>query len=90
MVLKIMSRWYEKRSLFYLILIALSVCTFVGFRFGEGISRDSKAPEIRMSDEILELSVADPPEHFMEGISALDNRDGDVTGSVVEKIKLSG
>ena len=74
-----------------MILIALSVCAFVGFRFWEGISRDSKAPEIRMSDEILELSVADPPERFMEGISALDNRDGDVTGSVVvEKIKLSG
>jgi hypothetical protein len=80
----------KKRSLFYLILIALAVCAFVGFRFWEGISHDAKAPEIRMGDEILELSVTDPQERFLEGISAVDNRDGDVTGSVVvEKIKLT-
>ena len=42
-----------------------------------------KSVWVRMGDEILELSVTDPQERFLEGISALDYRDGDVTGFVV-------
>lgn len=46
-------------------------------------SRDTKGPRIEFAAERLELSVHDDRSKLLEGVSAKDDRDGDVTASVL-------
>lgn len=48
---------------------------------------DSTPPEITLSSDLLQISVNDPEEAILAGVTATDDRDGDVTGlTVVESI----
>lgn len=48
---------------------------------------DTKAPQIQIDQEILEVSVGADDAALLQGVSAKDNADGDVTDSlIVEKI----
>ncbi len=79
----------KKKSWLLLIPIAACIAIFVGYGAVDRISTDAKAPEIKISDELLYVSVNDPKEMLLQGITASDNRDGDVTSSVVvESIRL--
>lgn len=71
-------------------LLALAVCflAFLGYRVYDRTKTDSKAPQITIdeSQELL-LSVADPQDALLQGVTAYDDRDGDVTAlAVVESI----
>lgn len=44
---------------------------------------DSKAPELSVPDGVLELSVGASQEDYMKGITAWDNRDGDISDQVL-------
>lgn len=69
-------------------LILLCVGLFVGYQAWDRIKTDNKAPEITIGTEILDLSVSAPKSDLLQGITALDDQDGDVSGSmVVEGIK---
>lgn len=46
-------------------------------------SRDTKGPRIEFAAERLEVSVHDDRSKLLEGVSAKDDRDGDVTASVL-------
>ena len=56
------------------------------------INRDTKAPEIQFESDSIVKSVTEGKSALLEGVSALDNKDGDVTKSIlVENItKKSG
>lgn len=66
-----------------LILVVLCVAAFVMFYMYSQNSRDHTAPVISMEGDMLSLSVYDTQDAFLTGVSALDDRDGDVSELVV-------
>ena len=71
----------------YIIMIAAAVVVLVAYQMWKLTVTDNDAPTFIVSEEILEISVSDETEAFLQGITATDDRDGDVTSSiVVEKI----
>ena len=46
-------------------------------------SLNTDYPEITNSIELLEISVQDPPEAMLQGLSAYDATDGDLTGNIL-------
>lgn len=73
-----------------LLLILISLVVFAGYRQYDAWKTDIKAPEISISDaQMLEISVAAPKSALLQGVTAQDRRDGDVTGKlVVERMQL--
>ena len=74
----------------YILLIAACLLLYRGYRMLDRISDDTTAPEIRVPDQMLQLSVYDPEELLLQGVTAVDDADGDVTASlVIEKMWLA-
>ena len=70
-------------------VIALSLAILFGYGFIDRIRTDSQAPEITISTGLLQVSAKDPDSALLQGVSAKDSVDGDVTDSlVVESIRL--
>ncbi len=71
-------------GLIILIIAALlALYSFIKFKS----TSDNEAPVITGADEQLEVSVEDDESIFLEGVSATDDKDGDVTDTmVVEKL----
>lgn len=44
---------------------------------------DKNGPKIQIESEEIEMSINDPEEILLEGVTAYDSRDGDVTGTLV-------
>lgn len=79
----------KKKNLLLIVLILLTLVIFMGYRALADLKSDTKAPEIRLDAVIPEISVKDPKSALLQGITAKDNADGDVTASlVVENIEL--
>lgn len=73
----------------YLMLIVLCIAVFFGYRSFDRVRTDSRAPEISVGTQQLQVSVHDPEELLLQGVTARDNRDADVTDSlVVENVRL--
>lgn len=53
------------------------------YEYAAVYSRDTKGPRIEFAAEKLEVSVHDDRSKLLEGVSAEDDRDGDVTASVL-------
>ena len=70
-----------KRALFALVLLCCAA--FAVYRYLSGRNVDREPPQITMAQEELSLSVGDPKERLLEGVSAQDAQDGDVTASIV-------
>lgn len=71
------------------ILFILSLGGYVGLRFYHEVNLDEEAPEIVCAEDSIEVSVEDPEEKLLEGVTASDNRDGDLTKNIiVENIGL--
>lgn len=79
----------KKRNILLILLIAATVAVFMGYQALSALKADSQAPEIRLDAGIPEISVEDPRDVLLRGITAQDNMDGDVTSSlVVERMEL--
>lgn len=71
------------------VLIVLCLAVFFGYRAMERMSLDTEAPEIRIQEGMLNISVSEDKSALLQGVTALDDRSGDVTSSlVVESIRL--
>ena len=79
----------KKTNFLLVVLLLLCIAAFIGYRALDAMRTDSRAPEIQIGDQIPEISVNDPEEALLQGIHATDDRDGDVTGSVVVENKVS-
>jgi len=75
--------WRLHRSLpLWLGVIVLCALYMLGHReFYEWVN--DPAPQIAFEDELVEISVADGKDVLLAGVSARDERDGDVTASIV-------
>ena len=81
----------KKRNLLCILIIVLSVGAFLGYRMLDAVRTDTRAPEIRVPDGVLEASVQEPRSALTRGMTATDREDGDVTDSlVVESIGILG
>ncbi len=79
----------NKKNLLLILLILACVVTFLGYRALAELKTDDKPPQIHLDAVIPEVSVSDPKSALLQGITASDNVDGDVTDSlVVEHIEL--
>ena len=79
----------KKKNFILMLLIAATLALFLGYRALDAIRTDTRAPEIRLDSVIPEISVEDPKSALLQGITAVDSGDGDVTSSlVVERVEL--
>lgn len=72
----------RKIKIFSIILFICSAAIYIGCRIYAGVMTDHTPPVISGGDAI-EVSVEDPQEKLLEGMTAEDDRDGDVTDSLV-------
>lgn len=79
----------KKRDWISIVLIILCVAALLGYRAVARIRADLTPPVITVDDQLLEISVLEPRSVLLQGVSARDNVDGDVTSSlVVEGVRL--
>ena len=79
----------KKLNWLLILLIIVNLAAFFGYQALDRIRSDTQAPEIVISDQLLELSVQEPKSALLQGVTARDNKDGDVSASlVVESIRL--
>ena len=77
----------KKKNLLLLVPITLSAALFLGYRAWDSLRTDDTPPQISISEESIQLSVSDPNSILLQGVTAQDDRDGDVTDSLlVERI----
>jgi hypothetical protein len=68
-------------------VLVLVIAIFLAYRAWNVSTLDNTAPVISISDQLLKVSVHDSAEIFLQGVTATDDHDGDVTASIlVEKI----
>ena len=73
----------RKLKVFSILLLLCSAAAFVGFKIYETSLADNEAPVIAFSQDNIQVSVEDPEEKLLEGVTAEDQRDGDVTDKIV-------
>lgn len=79
----------KKQNWISLMLIILFIAALTGYRTVGRLRSDNKAPVIAMDGQPLELSSGEPRSALLQGVSASDNIDGDVTDTlVVESVRL--
>lgn len=64
-------------------LFILSIGSYAGLRWYHEQNLDDTAPVITCDQESIEISVEDPEEKLLEGVTASDNKDGDLTGDII-------
>ncbi len=67
----------------YLIMIASAVVILMAFQMWKLSVTDNNIPKFYVDEDILEISVEDGVETYLQGITAQDDRDGDVTDTIV-------
>lgn len=73
----------KSKIILHILALFVAVASFFLFRAYIRITTDSKPPEFRVEEVMLELSVNDPESALLRGISAKDSRDGDVTHTIL-------
>ena len=74
-----MKRW----NVMLLLVMAAAVGLFGCYLLWIHNNLDTTGPVITVEEGLLEISVKDPAEVLMQGVRAVDDRDGDVTASVL-------
>ncbi len=73
----------RRTRLLCFILLIISVAAFGVMRFIEFSRQDYSMPEIRMEQEEITISVNDPEEVILEGVTAYDQKDGNISDNLV-------
>lgn len=78
-----------RRNVLFILVLVLCIGAFSLYLLIDRQNTDRARPTITVSAEALELSVQDPKEAYLQGVTALDDKDGDVTASlVVSSVRL--
>lgn len=75
----------KRRNMTMIIVLAVCLVLFVAFWLWGRLRTDTTPPKITIaeSEQIPAISVRDPQSVLLQGVSAQDDRDGDVTASVI-------
>ncbi|HIZ13330.1 MAG TPA: DUF5011 domain-containing protein [Candidatus Mediterraneibacter stercorigallinarum] len=63
-------------------LFVLSLATFITYNIVDRITQDHTPPVITCTEDTVSVSVADEDSLLLQGMTAEDNRDGDLTDSI--------
>lgn len=66
-----------------IIVFASCLALFAGTSIRDKYKNDKTIPAIYTDEVVLEISVSDPPEKLLEGLTAMDEKDGDLTDSIM-------
>lgn len=72
-----------KKNWMTLVVLMLSVIVLIGYRVYDGMRTDTAAPKITVATDVLELPTNAGKDAMLQGVTAADDRDGDVTASLV-------
>jgi hypothetical protein len=77
--------WERQNRLtrFSVLFFIIGSIIFGAYRYHLSRTVDGSAPEIAIGEEEISVSVQDPEEALLEGITARDRKDGDVTESLL-------
>lgn len=79
----------KKLKVFSAVLLACSTVLLAAFLLYERANRDLTPPVIKCPVEPLNVSIHTPEDSFLAGVTAMDEKSGDVTNAlVVEKISV--
>jgi hypothetical protein len=73
----------KKSHFFLLVIMAVCVAALMAYKAYDRTATDNHPPQIQIEDGELEVSVRDGRDAMLQGVTATDNRDGDVTDSLV-------
>lgn len=77
----------RKTRIFSVAVFVIAVIVFQVFQYRQRIAADNVGPVISMAETSVTVSVTDGAEAILVGVTASDQRDGDVSGSLlVEKL----
>ena len=93
--------WYNKLVIYFylyrglemkknsklMLIVLVPLIIFLGYIGYDKVLSDNTAPIITVDDEVLTVSVYDDEDVFLKGVRAEDNKDGDLTSSVVIESK---
>ena len=79
----------KKFRIIWLIIVILVTVLFLGYRINKIRKEDSSGPVFSCNEDSLEVSIKAGDEALLQGITASDKKDGDVTDSILVE-KLSG
>lgn len=73
-----------------LLLIVCFVIAFFGYRYYDALHTDTENPTISMdASQLLQVSVKDPKSALLQGVTAQDRQDGDISAKlIVEGMQL--
>lgn len=68
-----------------IVIIIFAACAglYAGTGIWDKFENDRTKPEIHTDEVVLNISVSDPPEKLLEGLTAMDEKDGDLTDSIM-------
>lgn len=66
-----------------MILFAVTFVAFVAFSIADRITTDRTEPLITVPQEPLKVSIHDPEEKLLAGVTATDGKDGDITDKII-------
>lgn len=73
----------KKFRIVWLVIVVLAVIVFAGYRFVQIRRADSSGPVFSCDETELEVSIEDGEDVLLEGVTASDRKDGDVTSSIL-------
>ena len=73
----------KRLKIFSIILLILSIVVCVGYEFKWSRGTDKLGPQISMDETLIHVSVKASDKELMQGVTAWDEKDGDVTNSIV-------
>ncbi|MCQ2510622.1 MAG: DUF5011 domain-containing protein [Lachnospiraceae bacterium] len=73
----------KKIRIFSIIIFAVSLLLYAFFQLKHARIDDRIAPRISMSSDTIEISVEDDEEKMLEGVTASDSNDGDVSDTLI-------
>ena len=73
----------KRQRNFSIIVFALSLLAFTGYNIYDWVQDDRYAPIIEVEQEELKVSIEAEPDELLQGVTASDSKDGDVTDSLV-------
>lgn len=65
------------------VLFIVSLALYLGVSYRQSKNTDTDAPEITSDVEVLELSVTEEEDALLAGLSAFDEKDGDLTADIM-------
>lgn len=66
-----------------IVVFIVTLCLFVGVQVRDRLFTDTTRPVISCESDVLEVSVSADNEALLQGVTARDNVDGDLTGKVM-------